>query len=117
MDLHEMIALWQTHPRFDEKTREEVRRIAGDEQEALSRFGRELSFGTGGLRGVLGAGANRMNRYTVARATQGLSNYLKGLGAKSAAIAYDSRNGSREFAGIAAGVLGQNGLWRMCTIN
>ncbi len=110
MELHERLALWQTHPRFDIKTREEVRQIAGNEREALSRFGRELSFGTGGLRGVLGAGTNRMNRYTVARATQGLADYLKGLGAGSVAIAYDSRNGSREFAGIAAGVLGQNGL-------
>ncbi len=110
MELHESILLWSTHPRFDEKTREEVRLACLDEQEALSRFGRELSFGTGGLRGVLGAGANRMNRYTVAKATQGLADYLLSRDARRVAIAYDSRIGSKEFASVAAGVLGHNGL-------
>ncbi len=110
MELHESVLLWSTHPRFDEKTREEVRLACLDEQEALSRFGRELSFGTGGLRGVLGAGTNRMNRYTVAKATQGLADYLLSQNARRVAIAYDSRIGSKEFAFVAAGVLGRNGL-------
>lgn len=110
MELCESILLWSTHPRFDEKTREEVKLACRDEQEALSRFGRELSFGTGGLRGVLGAGTNRMNRYTVAKATQGLADYLLTRNARSVAIAYDSRTGSRKFAYVAAGVLGACGL-------
>ncbi len=110
MELHENIMLWSTHPRFDEKTHEEVRLACLDEQEALGRFGRELSFGTGGLRGILGAGTNRMNIYTVAKATQGLADYLLSQKAGSAAIAYDSRIGSREFAFVAAGVLAKNGL-------
>ncbi len=110
MDFKKRMLLWCTHPRFDEKTQEEVRLICADEQEAISRFGRELSFGTGGLRGILGAGTNRMNRYTVAKATQGLSDYLRQRNARSVVIAYDSRIGSREFAGVAAGVLCHNGL-------
>ncbi len=110
MEMHESILLWSAHPRFDEKTKEEVRLACQDGQEALSRFGRELSFGTGGLRGILGAGTNRMNRYTVAKATQGLADYLQTQNARSVAIAYDSRIGSKEFASIAAGVLGVNGL-------
>jgi phosphoglucomutase len=110
MDMHKSILLWSTHPRFDDKTKEEVRFACRDEQEALSRFGRELSFGTGGLRGMLGAGTNRMNRYTVAKATQGLADYLQTQNARSVAIAYDSRIGSKEFAAVAAGMLGFNSL-------
>jgi phosphoglucomutase len=110
MEMHESISLWSTHPRFDRETQSEVRTACQDMQEALSRFGRELSFGTGGLRGVLGAGTNRMNRYTVAKATQGLAGYLQAQNARSVAIAYDSRIGSKEFASVAAGILGYNGL-------
>ncbi len=110
MEMQESISLWSTHPRFDKDTQLEVRTACSNAQEALSRFGRELSFGTGGLRGVLGAGTNRMNRYTVARATQGLADYLQTQNARSVAIAYDSRIGSEEFAAVAAGVLGVNGL-------
>ena len=110
MELQESILLWCTHPRFDKKTQAEVRIACAEEQEALSRFGRELSFGTGGLRGILGAGTNRMNIYTVAKATQGLADYLLSKKAGSVAIAYDSRIGSREFAYVAAGVLAHNRL-------
>ena len=81
-----------------------------DEQELLARFGSELEFGTGGLRGILGVGTARMNRYIVARATQGLADYLNAGGGRSVAIAYDSRLCSKEFAQTAAGVLAGNGL-------
>ncbi len=114
MNAQEMLKLWAANPVFDEETRREVGKIAADEREVLSRFGRELSFGTGGLRGVLGAGTNRMNRYTVARATQGIAAYLNSRAGKSVAIAYDSRNGSNAFALVAAGVLAANGIRAYC---
>ena len=67
---------WLQNPYFDEATKEELRAIADDEKEIEDRFYRQLEFGTGGLRGVIGAGTNRMNIYTVRQATQGLANYI-----------------------------------------
>ena len=103
-------------PPFDSATREEIRQLvdAGNEKELYDRFYTNLEFGTGGLRGIMGAGLNRMNRYVVGRASQGLANYiLKHAGAnteRSVAIAYDSRNHSEEFAREAACVFAGNGL-------
>lgn len=110
MTSHEMAELWATHPSFDEETRAKAREVLSHPLELAGHFGGELAFGTGGLRGVLGVGTNRMNAYTVARATQGLSRYLKQNGGKNVAIAYDSRHCSKEFAQIAAGVLAKNGI-------
>ncbi|MBR5671024.1 MAG: phospho-sugar mutase, partial [Bacteroidales bacterium] len=98
---------------FDEATRKEVEQVFNtDKKELEDRFYRNLEFGTGGLRGVMGAGTNRMNKYTVGMATQGLANYVvKNFGeGVSVAISYDSRNNSRYFADITAGVLMSNGL-------
>lgn len=96
---------------FDEETRKELEAIT-DKAELDDRFYKELEFGTGGLRGIMGAGANRMNKYTVAKATKGLADYLckNFSGEKSVAIAYDSRNNSRAFAETAAGVLCAAGI-------
>ncbi len=96
---------------FDEETRRELEAIT-DKAEIEDRFYKELEFGTGGLRGVMGAGANRMNRYTVSKATKGLADYLNACidGEKSVAIAYDSRNNSKFFAQTAAGVLCGEGI-------
>ena len=110
MTSHEMAELWATHPSFDEETRSKAREILSRPQEIASCFGTDLTFGTGGLRGVLGVGTNRMNVYTVARATQALSRYLLKNGGHGVAIAYDSRHCSRQFAFVAAGVLAQNGI-------
>lgn len=89
----------------------ELASVEGNEAEIRDRFYRDLEFGTGGLRGVLGAGTNRMNVYTVRRATQGLANYVKhSFDAPSVAISYDSRNKSTAFAQAAAGVLAANGI-------
>ncbi|MBR3031254.1 MAG: phospho-sugar mutase [Bacteroidales bacterium] len=98
---------------FDEATRKEVEQVFNtDKKELEDRFYRNLEFGTGGLRGIMGAGTNRMNKYTVGMATQGLANYVvRNFGeGVSVAISYDSRNNSRYFADITAGVLMQNGL-------
>ena len=95
---------------FDEETRRAARAALEEEQELLARFGSELAFGTGGLRGVLGVGTARMNREVVARATQGLADYLRQNGGGSVAIAYDSRLCSDEFARTAACVLAANGI-------
>ena len=95
---------------FDAQTRREAQEIARDGERLLACFGSELAFGTGGLRGILGVGTARMNRYVVARATQGLADYLRSTGGRSVAIAYDSRLCSKEFAQTAAGVLAGNGL-------
>jgi len=103
---------WCTNPYFDEDTREELRGLAGNEAEIEDRFYRQLEFGTGGLRGVIGAGINRMNIYTVRQATQGLANYIisqKGQD-KGVAIAFDSRRMSPEFAKEAALCLNANGI-------
>lgn len=108
MTVNELKALWE---RFDGETKDELSEIT-DEKEIEDRFYKELSFGTGGLRGIMGAGPNRMNKYTVARATQGYADYLKSEfdGEISVAIAYDSRNNSRFFAETAAGVLAENNI-------
>ena len=103
---------WLQNPYFDAATKEELRAIADDEKEIEDRFYRQLEFGTGGLRGVIGAGTNRMNIYTVRQATQGLANYIlaqKGQD-KGVAIAYDSRIMSPEFAKEAALCLNANGI-------
>lgn len=103
---------WLNDPYFDEDTKKELKNISGDEDEINDRFYRDLEFGTGGLRGVLGAGTNRMNVYTVRKATQGLANYIvKQHGEdKGVAIAYDSRIMSKEFAEEAALCLNANGI-------
>ena len=103
---------WLTNPYFDEATKEELRAIAGDENEIKERFYMDLEFGTAGLRGVIGAGINRMNIYVVRRATQGLANYIikQGGASKGVAIAYDSRHMSPEFAMEAAMPLAANGI-------
>ncbi len=103
---------WLANPYFDEETKAELRAIEGDEKEIEDRFYRQLEFGTGGLRGVIGAGTNRMNIYTVRQATQGLANYIISQNAqdKGVAIAYDSRIMSPEFAKEAALCLNANGI-------
>ena len=103
---------WLNNPYFDEATKEELRAIAGDENEIKERFYMDLEFGTAGLRGVIGAGINRMNIYVVRRATQGLANYIikQGGADKGVAIAYDSRRMSPEFAMEAAMTLAANGI-------
>ncbi len=95
---------WLSNPYFDEATKAELRAIADDENEVKERFYTELEFGTAGLRGVIGAGTNRMNQYVVQKATQGLANYIvkAGKASKGVAIAYDSRRMSPEFADFAA---------------
>ena len=96
----------------DEATRAELAALAGQDKEIEDRFYRDLEFGTGGMRGVIGAGTNRMNLYTVGRASQGLAQYLLGTGVAnpSVVIAYDSRNQSPEFSLEAALVLAANGI-------
>ena len=108
MDYKEKYQQWLG---FDEDTKAELLAIT-DEKEIEDRFYKDLEFGTGGLRGIMGAGANRMNKYTVSKATQGLADYLKAEfnGEKSVAIAHDSRNNSRQFAIYAAEVLCANGI-------
>ena len=103
---------WCTSPIFDDATKTELKSIADNEDEIFDRFYRELEFGTGGLRGVIGAGTNRMNFYTVGKATQGLANFInkQGAAAKGVAIAFDSRRMSPEFADTAACVLAANGI-------
>ena len=103
---------WLADPYFDEDTKNELRAIADDENEIKERFYMDLEFGTAGLRGIIGAGINRMNIYTVRRATQGLSNYIKKQGGeeKGVAIAFDSRRMSPEFAMEAAMTLAANGI-------
>lgn len=103
---------WLQNPYFDEATKEELRAIADDEKEIEDCFYRQLEFGTGGLRGVIGAGTNRMNIYTVRQATQGLANYIISQNGqeKGVAIAYDSRIMSPEFATEAALCLNANGI-------
>ncbi|GIP19068.1 phosphomannomutase [Paenibacillus montaniterrae] len=103
---------WLQDPNIDEETKRELRALAGQEQEITDRFYRDLEFGTGGLRGVMGAGTNRLNAYTVGKATQGLANWLmaQNLSSPSAVIAHDSRNNSPQFALDAALVLAANGV-------
>ena len=103
---------WLEDPYFDEETKQELKGIAGDDKEIEDRFYKELEFGTGGLRGVIGAGSNRMNVYTVRKASQGLANYVIKNGGqdKGVAIAYDCRFMSPEFADVAACCLAANGI-------
>lgn len=103
---------WLSNPYFDEATKEELRAIEGNENEIKERFYMDLEFGTAGLRGIIGAGINRMNIYVVRRATQGLANYIikQGAAEKGVAIAYDSRHMSPEFAMEAAMTLAANGI-------
>lgn len=103
---------WLSNPYFDEATKAELKALEGNEKEIEDRFYKDLEFGTGGLRGILGAGTNRMNVYTVRRATQGLANFIKKEGGekKGVAIAYDSRRMSPEFADEAALCMAANGI-------
>lgn len=112
MGYREVYEAWCTDEYFDASVREELKAISGDEREIEDRFYRQLEFGTGGLRGVIGAGTNRMNIYTVRKATQGLANYIVSQGGqeKGVAIAYDSRRMSPEFAREAALCLNANGI-------
>ncbi len=112
MDYMEAYEKWCMDPYFDEATRQELTALKGNEKEIEDRFYRQLKFGTGGLRGVIGAGTNRMNIYTVRQATQGLADYVleQGGAAKGVAIAYDSRRMSPEFAKEAALCLNGNGI-------
>lgn len=112
MGYKENYEAWLSNPYFDEATRAELEGIAGDEKEIEERFYMDLEFGTAGLRGVIGAGTNRMNIYTVRKATQGLANYICNVNGqqKGVAIAYDSRRMSPEFADEAALCLAANGI-------
>lgn len=105
---------WLADPSIDEETKQELRGLSNDTKELEDRFYRELEFGTGGLRGVIGAGSNRINRYTVGKATQGFAKYIleqhQGEGKPSVVIAHDSRHFSPEFALEAALVLAANGI-------
>ena len=112
MDYKEVYEQWIANPYFDEATKEELKSIAEDENEIKERFYMDLEVGTAGLRGIIGAGTNRMNIYVVRRATQGLANYIAKVDKKSqgVAIAYDSRHMSPEFAQEAALCLAANGI-------
>ncbi len=108
MNFKEKFEYWCS---FDEDAKKELLEIT-DEKEIEDRFYKDLEFGTGGLRAIMGAGPNRMNRYTIAKATKGYADYLKSRfdGEISVAIAYDSRNNSQYFSQVAAGVLAANGI-------
>ena len=112
MGYKEEYAFWLEDSYFDQETKDELLAFKDNETEIEDRFYKELEFGTGGLRGVIGAGTNRMNIYTVRKATQGLANYIKKQGGqeKGVAIAYDSRRMSPEFADVAALCLAANGI-------
>ncbi len=112
MEYRERYEEWISNPYFDETTREELKKIADDDNEIKERFYKDLEFGTAGLRGIIGAGTNRLNIYTVRKATQGLANYIVKSGGrdKGVAIAYDSRRMSPEFADEAALCLAANGI-------
>lgn len=114
MDYKEKYNLWLNNEYFDEETKKELLSIKEDEEEIMDRFYKDLTFGTAGLRGKIGAGTNRMNRYTVALATQGLADTIKSRGenaiARGVAIAYDCRHFSKEFALETSLVLAGNGI-------
>ncbi len=112
MSAKEQFNSWLNSDYFDEQTKQELLAIRNDEKEIEERFYKDLEFGTAGLRGIIGAGTNRMNIYTVRKATQGLANYIIKAGAqeKGVAIAYDSRNMSPEFADETALCLNANGI-------
>ena len=103
---------WLNNPIFDEKTKKELESIRGNEAEIEDRFYKDLEFGTAGLRGIIGVGTNRMNKYTVTKATQGLANYIikKGGQDRGVAIAYDCRIMSEEFSMETALCLNANGI-------
>ena len=103
---------WCESSEFDEETKKELLTIKNDEKEIEDRFYKELEFGTAGLRGIIGAGTNRMNKYTVGKATQGLANYIikQGTQNKGVAISYDSRKMSKEFSEQTALILNANGI-------
>ena len=103
---------WLNDDCFDDETKKELESIRGNEEEIKDRFYKELEFGTAGLRGVIGAGTNRMNKYTVGRATQGLANFINKMKIEnpSVVISYDSRHMSKEFSEITALVLNANGI-------
>ena len=112
MDYLKEYERWCTEPAFDEKTKKELLEIKGNDEEIKDRFYKELEFGTAGLRGVIGMGTNRMNKYTVGKATQGLANYIieQGTQDKGVAISYDSRRMSDEFSLQTALILNANGI-------
>lgn len=112
MDYKAIYELWLKNPYFDADTKEELRAIADDEKEIKERFYMDLEFGTAGLRGIIGAGTNRMNIYVIRKTTQGLANYIAAVNgqSKGVAIAYDSRRMSPEFAQEAALCLAANGV-------
>lgn len=112
MNYKELYNDWLSNPYFDDDTKAELEAIKSDEKEIEDRFYKELEFGTAGLRGVIGAGTNRMNIYTVRKATQGLANYIIKMHGedRGVAIAYDSRHMSPEFADEAALCLNANGI-------
>ena len=111
MQYQEMLNLWLDRAAEDPGLAAELNAIAGDEAAVTDRFYRDLEFGTGGLRGVIGAGTNRMNIYTIRRATQGLADYLNGTDLpKQVAIAHDSRHKGELFCREAARVLAANGI-------
>ena len=103
---------WCKSPEFDYETKKELLKIKDNEKEIEDRFYKELEFGTAGLRGILGAGTNRMNKYTVGKATQGLANYIieQGTQEKGVAISYDSRIMSKKFGVLTALILNANGI-------
>jgi len=114
MEYRKRYQKWMESSVIDEETKKELSMIADNEKEIEDRFYRELEFGTGGLRGVIGAGSNRVNKYTIGKATQGLANYIKKEGQEAmkrgVVIAYDSRKMSRELAEHSALVLNANGI-------
>lgn len=112
MTARETYDFWRSDPYFDESTKQELEKISGQPEEIEERFYRNLEFGTGGLRGIIGAGTNRMNIYTIRKATQGLANYIKkNHGEKRGiAVAYDSRRMSPEFAEETALCMAANGI-------
>ena len=114
MDYKQKYAQWLEDDYFDAETKQELKAISNDDKEIKERFYKDLEFGTAGLRGIIGAGTNRMNIYTVGKATQGLANYILSQGEetvkKGIAIAYDSRNMSPEFAETTALIMAANGI-------
>lgn len=112
MEFLDKYEYWRTSQTFDEATHQELEQIKNDENEIKERFYKDLEFGTAGLRGVIGAGTNRMNKYTVTKATQGLANYILKTGKqdKGVVIAFDSRRFSPEFSMWAALCLNANGI-------
>lgn len=103
---------WLNSPIIDEETKEELLNLKNNDNEIKERFYKDLEFGTAGLRGILGAGTNRMNKYTVGKATQGLANFIlsQNIESPSIAISYDSRNMSKEFGELTALILNANGI-------